>query len=97
LKTDVFGVRMGIETRVCHIRRYTMIALQGYFEGDKFIHPEAINIPRHKKAIVTILDEPVVHEQNADAWRTFLSAIKDTDEPLSGGPERVTFNRVIPE
>jgi hypothetical protein len=74
-----------------------MIALQGYFEGDRFIHPDAVKIPRHKRAIVTILDEPASQEQNAAAWRKFLSAIKDIDEPLEGMPERVTFNRVIPE
>jgi hypothetical protein len=74
-----------------------MRALQGYFDEGRFIHPEALKIPRYKKVIVTITDEPVGKEQNAEAWKSFLSAIKHIDEPLEGSPERVSFNRKISE
>jgi hypothetical protein len=74
-----------------------MIALQGHFEGDRFIHSEPIEIPRYRKAIVTILDEPADPERNAFAWKTFINAMRTSNEELVGEPERVSFDRKIAE
>ncbi|MCL2111789.1 MAG: hypothetical protein FWH32_06035 [Clostridiales bacterium] len=75
-----------------------MIAVQGYFEGDRFFPEQQVKIPQRKRAIVTILDEPVVdrHERNKKAWMKFLKEIAECDEPPPEGmPERVRFNRVL--
>jgi len=70
-----------------------MIALQGYFDGDRFISSDAVRIPRYKRAIVTILDDPISPDQYKKAWQQFFSDINSSDEELIGEPERVSFNR----
>lgn len=72
-----------------------MIAVQGYFDGDRFISSDSTLIPSRKRAIVTILDETVVPkiEKEKKAWKKFLAALASSDEELIGEPERVNFNR----
>ena len=74
-----------------------MIAVEGYFEGDRFFSDDAVKIPQRKRAIVTILDEPVSEraEKERIAWLRFLDEISNCDEPLEGEPERTQFEREI--
>jgi hypothetical protein len=74
-----------------------MIAIQGYFEGDRFIPNEGIPIPHHRKAIVTILDDSIdlAQEKEKSAWRKFLSVVNTSDEEVIGEPERMRLNREI--
>jgi hypothetical protein len=60
-----------------------MLAIQGDFEGGRFISPETAMIPEHKNVIVVVTDEhdDKFHENsNAKAWSKFLDAIRSLDE-----------------
>jgi len=74
-----------------------MIAVEGYFEGDRFYTDRNVRIPQRKRAIVTILDEPVLEiaEKEKQAWFCFFDKIAECDEPLEGEPERTNFKREI--
>jgi hypothetical protein len=73
--------------------------VEGYFEGDRFIPAERIQIPRNRKVIVTILNEPAVsvQEKEKKAWEKFLADIAASDEELIGEPERVNFHSCYSE
>ncbi|MDR0858173.1 MAG: hypothetical protein LBN97_03990 [Oscillospiraceae bacterium] len=66
-----------------------MQTYEGFFEGSEFIPYQAVRIPEHRRAIVTVLDEPTktkeetIAEQVA-ALEEIFAAIKacDADEPL---------------
>ena len=89
----------GVLTPVLYLLRkeFQMVAIQGYFEGDRFFPEKRVKIPQGKRAIVTILDEPAVdwHERNKNAWLKFLKDISECDEPLESEPERTNFSRTL--
>ena len=70
-------------------------AYEGYFESGQFFtagHP--IRIPERRRVYITILEEPVSDNENAQAWQDFLQEIKNIDnEPLTEF-ERVSFREV---
>jgi hypothetical protein len=58
---------------------------------------ELMDLPQRKRVIVTILDEPVAMSlgRNRQAWKSFLDAMSECDEPLDGEPERMSFHRSL--
>ena len=80
-----------------------MQAYEGYLDDGRFIPLVAANIPNRRRAILTVLDEPVKKTRetaHAKAWREFFEAVNASDEQL--GPEfdealsqRVNFTREI--
>ena len=76
-----------------------MIAVQGYFEGDRFFPEQPVKIPPRRRAIVTILDEPSnteeEHERHKKAWLKFLHDIQKCGEPIEGEPERFNIDREL--
>jgi hypothetical protein len=67
-------------------------AYEGYFENGQFYAAgQTIRIPERQRVYITILDEPVTGNENAEAWREFLAEIKNIDdEPLTEF-ERIKF------
>jgi len=74
-----------------------MLALQGHFEGYEFVPTKKVSIPGNRKAIVTILDEPIPEtmEREKQAWLKFLAAIAASNEDVEGEPERTNIIRAI--
>lgn len=76
-----------------------MEAYQGYFENGRFIPFDEVSIPERKRAIVTILDEPIEEETKAEkqrkAFETFIKEIKACDEEIPEHFERVNFTREL--
>ena len=70
-------------------------AYEGYFENGRFYFAGKImRIPEHQRVYITVLDEPVFGNKNAEAWQEFLSEVKQIyDEPLPE-LERVRFREV---
>ena len=72
-----------------------MQAYEGYFENGRFfpIGP-LISIQGRRRVILTVLDEPIADNENAEAWLVFLREIRRIeDEPLQEF-ERVKFREV---
>ena len=71
-------------------------AYEGYFKNGLFYTAgRNIRIPERRRAIITILDEPMTRNENAEAWREFLDEIaKIDDEPLTEF-EQVKFREVV--
>jgi len=75
-----------------------MQAYQGYFEGGKFISPNVLEIPEHRRIILTVLDEPVQERygnEQAKAWQVFFNAINASDEKVPENFERIKFSQEI--
>jgi hypothetical protein len=75
-----------------------MLAIQGYFEGGRFISPETVMIPERKSVIVVVTDEhdDKFHENsNAKAWSKFLDAIQSLDEESPVDFERASLHREV--
>ena len=72
-----------------------MQAYEGYFiNGQFYTAGRSVRIPERRRAIITVLDEPIPQSKNAEAWREFLEEIaKIDDEPLEEF-ERVKFREV---
>jgi len=70
-------------------------ACEGYLEkGQVYPLSPLTGIQGRYRVIITILDEPIANNENAEAWQDFLQEInKIDDEPLSGF-ERVKFREV---
>ena len=70
-------------------------AYEGYFENGSFhTAGRTIRIPERQRVYITVLDEPISDNENAEAWQEFLTAIeKIEDEPLTEF-ERVRFREV---
>ena len=70
-------------------------AYEGYFENGRFYTAgRPVNIPERRRVYITVIDEPVSDNENAEAWQEFLQEIKKIDdEPLSEF-ERVKFREV---
>ena len=70
-------------------------AYEGYFENGTFYTAgQTIRIPERQRIYITILDEPIASNENAEAWQEFLSDIKKIDnEPLTE-IERVKFREI---
>ena len=68
---------------------------EGYFEnGHFYMAGQTIHIPERRRVYITILDEPVTENENAEAWQEFLAEIKNIDdEPLTDF-ERIKFREV---
>ncbi|MDR1061511.1 MAG: hypothetical protein LBL83_09980 [Clostridiales bacterium] len=71
-------------------------AYEGYFEnGNFYTAGKTIRIPERQRIYITVLDEPVSDNENAEAWHEFLTEIKQIDnEPLAEF-ERVSFREVV--
>ena len=71
-------------------------AYEGYFENGNFhTAGKTIRIPEHQRIYITVLDEPITDNKNAEAWQEFLTEIKQIDnEPLAEF-ERVRFREVV--
>ena len=67
-------------------------AYEGYFENGQFYTAgRTLSLPERRRVYITILDEPMTDNENADAWHEFLTEIKRVDnEPLTN-IERVKF------
>jgi len=67
-------------------------AYEGYFEnGNFYTAGKAISIPERRRVYITVLDEPITDNENANAWAEFLEELKNVkDEPLADF-ERVKF------
>ena len=65
-------------------------AYEGYFENGQFyVAGRSVHLPERRRAYITILDEPITDNENAEAWHEFLTEIKSIDnEPL------IDFERV---
>jgi len=75
-----------------------MQAYQGYFEGGKFISPSTVEIPEHRRVILTVLDEPVQEHygnEQAKAWQVFFDTINASNEKVPENFERVKFSKKI--
>ena len=70
-------------------------AYEGYFENGSFYTAgRTVRIPERQRVYITVLDEPVSVNENAEAWQDFLAEIKRIDsEPLMEF-ERVSFREV---
>ena len=70
-------------------------AYEGYFEnGGFYTAGRMISIPERRRVYVTVLDEPITENENAEAWQEFFTEIKKIDnEPLAEF-ERVRFREV---
>jgi hypothetical protein len=68
-----------------------MLVIQRYFEAGQFISDTPVAIPENKKTIITVLDKKAQKIRNGEAWDTFLQAIENSNEELSGLPERIRF------
>ena len=72
-----------------------MQAYEGYFiNGQFYTAGRNVRIPERRRAIITVLDEPIQHNANAAAWLEFLDAIKDIDDEPLEEFERVKFREV---
>ena len=62
-----------------------MQAYEGYFEnGNFFTAGTTVRIPERRRVSITVFDEPIPANENAEAWKDFLSEIKKIeDEPLT--------------
>ena len=62
-----------------------MQAYEGYFEnGSFFTAGTTVRIPERRRVSITVFDEPIPVNENAEAWKDFLSEIKKIDdEPLT--------------
>ena len=75
-----------------------MQTYEGYLDNGRFIPLVAANIPNRRRAILTVLDEPVKKTRetaHAKAWREFFEAINASDEEVPETFERVNFTREI--
>ena len=75
-----------------------MQAYQGYFENGQFISLETVKIPERKRAILTVLDEPIKEcseNKQLIAFQDFFDAINASDEEIPETFERVNFSRPI--
>jgi len=70
-------------------------AYEGYFENGSFYTAgQVISIPERQRVYITILDELIPENENAEAWQDFLTEIQKIDnEPLTEF-ERVKFREV---
>jgi hypothetical protein len=70
-------------------------AYEGYFEnGDFYTAGKMISIPERRRVYVTILDEPIIENENAEAWQEFFMEIKKIDDEPLLEFERVKFREV---
>ena len=72
-----------------------MQAYEGYFENGCFYAAgKEIHFPERRRVYITVLDEPINVNDNAEAWKEFLREIRLIDsEPLSEF-ERVQFREI---
>jgi hypothetical protein len=72
-----------------------LLTVQGYFEAGHFIANTPIQIPERRKTIITVLDEEVDKEGEAEKyiayWNKIIEDIQNSDEALEGEPERIRF------
>ncbi|MDR1316707.1 MAG: hypothetical protein LBK13_07520 [Spirochaetales bacterium] len=72
-----------------------MIALEGYFEDDRFISQNSEPVPEHKRAIVTILDEDVPPGNQEDALEKVIQLIEESkDEEIPEEFPRIKFREI---
>jgi len=75
-----------------------MQAYQGYFEGGKFVSPSTVEIPEHRRVILTVLDEPMQEHygnEQAKVWQVFFDTINASDEKVPENFERIKFSQKI--
>jgi hypothetical protein len=67
-------------------------AYEGYFEnGGFYTAGRVINIPERRRVYITVLDEAIAENENAEAWQEFIAEIRKIDsEPLPEF-ERIKF------
>jgi hypothetical protein len=72
-----------------------LLAVEGYFEGGRFITDTPVHIPEGKKTIVTVLDEAANKDKERENyvayWNKIIEDIQNSDEVLEGEPERLRF------
>ncbi|WP_010257285.1 hypothetical protein [Treponema primitia] len=72
-----------------------LLTFQGYFADGKFIPSEPIEIPEHKKAIVTILEEDPEKSTKMSAWKECLRLLDESmDEEVPDFP-RANLHREV--
>ncbi|GHT94627.1 hypothetical protein FACS1894141_1650 [Spirochaetia bacterium] len=74
-----------------------LVTVEGFFEDGRFIPSEPIEIPEHKKAIVTILDEAEndrKKQQMVDLAECFRLLNESMDEEVPDFP-RANFHRNV--
>jgi hypothetical protein len=59
-----------------------MQAYQGYFEDGQFIAQDHSRIPEHRRAIVTVLDDPIDSTNRVAAWDKFFEEIDGCGEEV---------------
>ncbi|AEF80436.1 hypothetical protein [Leadbettera azotonutricia] len=64
-----------------------LLTIQGFFVEGKFISNEAVKIPDHKKAIVTILEEDTAKTNKMAEWKECLRLLDESmDEEVPDFP-----------
>ena len=67
-------------------------AYEGYFEnGLFFTSGKSMTLPERRRVYITVLDETVTRNDNAEAWRIFLDEINQIDDEPLQEFERVSF------
>ena len=70
-------------------------AYEGYFENGRFYTAgRTVNLPERRRVYITVLDEPIADNENAEAWREFLQEIQNIDNEPLPELERVKFREV---
>ncbi|GBU25086.1 hypothetical protein R83H12_01725 [Fibrobacteria bacterium R8-3-H12] len=75
-----------------------MQAYQGYFENRQFISFDTVKIPEHKRAILTVLDEPAkeyLESEQLIALQEFFDTVNASGEKTPETFERINFLRSV--
>ena len=72
----------------------TMQAFKAYYNDGRFVPIGIGKLQEGTQAIITILDEPIVDNENSEAWQEFLQEIKKIDDEPLVEFEQVKFREV---
>jgi len=71
-----------------------MQAFKAYYNDGRFVPIGIGKLQEGTQAIITILDEPIIDNENSETWQEFLQEIKKIDDEPLGEFERVKFREV---